>query len=296
LQQQFEQLQQQFQQQLQQFEQFEQLRFQQQLRGNRMTTTTGQSTRLSAEEVGYLTAGPGRAAETALARLIDTGAVRVSRDGLVSVVRQDGQGATTSLQRQVLGQLHTALRFELVVESAAYSPEAQSLHRMLHLRKLMQHPRRRGDAWWVCAVVAGVLILLGVVTTPVFYAGALIAAVLAHWLRGRGPVTTAGRQALLQVTAHDRVHAVALYGFCGTVDGRPVGELFDLPQSVVKMLPRKRHHGRSSSDGGSGGSVAGCGSCGSGCGTSGCASSGSSCSSSGGSSCSSGCGGGGGGD
>ncbi len=260
-----------------------------------MTTTTGQSTRLSAEEIGYLTAGPGRAAETALARLIDTGAVRVSRDGFVSVVRQDGQGATTSLQRQVLGQLHTAVRFELVVESAAHSPEAQSLHRMLQLRKLMQHPRRRGDAWWVCAVIAGVLVLLGVVTTPVFYAGALLAAVSAHWLRGRGPVTKSGEQALHQATAHDRVHAVALYGFCGKRDGQPVAELFDLPQSVVKMLPRKKHNGKSSSDRNHR-SVSGCSSCGSGCGSSGCASSGSSCSSSGGSSCSSGCGGGGGGD
>ncbi|ANZ34868.1 hypothetical protein BBK82_01000 [Lentzea guizhouensis] len=252
------------------------------------------------EEIGYLTAGPGRAAETALARLIDAGLVRVSREGLVSAVHQDGQGAATSVERQILAQLRTAVRFELVVQSAAYSSEVQWLHRQLHLRKLMQLPRRRGESWWAYPVIAVVLVLLGVVYWPVFLVGVPVAVLLFFWTRGRGPLTKAGLQVLLQTTAHDRVHAVALHGFCGRLDGRPVADLFGLPQKVVKMLPRKPNRRQSSSDGGGHGAAAGCGSCGSGCGSNSCASSsgGSSCSSSSGSSCSSGggCGGGGGGD
>ncbi|MGZ3147380.1 TIGR04222 domain-containing membrane protein [Lentzea chajnantorensis] len=260
---------------------------------DRMTTTTPQGTRLSAEEIGYLTAGPGRAAETALARLVDTGAVRVSRDGLVTAVRQDGQAATTSLERQVLDQLSTAVRFELVVESAAFSPEAQALHRYLVARRLMQPSRRRSDAWWTYLVLVAALLLLGVVSSPMFLIGVPVAVLLVVWARGREPLTKAGRQALLHATAHDRVHAVAVHGFCGKVDGRPVAGLFGLSQSVVRMLPRKGHLKKSTPD--RGGSS--CGSCGAGCGSSGCASSGSGCSSSGGSSCGGGgCGGGGGGD
>ncbi|KOV79030.1 TIGR04222 domain-containing membrane protein [Nocardia sp. NRRL S-836] len=258
-----------------------------------MTTTTPQDTRLSAEEIGYLTAGPGRAAEAALARLIDNGAVRVSRGALVSAVRRGDQDAGTSLERQILGQLRAAVRFELVVQTAAHSSEAQLLHRQLHLRKLMQPPRRRGESRWVFPVLAVVLLLLGVLVSPVLLLGVPVAVLLFLWLRGRGPVTRAGRQALLQATAHDRVHAVALHGFCGKLDGRPVAELFDLSQDVVRRLPRKQPRKSSSDGSGSGcGSAASCGSCGSGCGGNGCGSSGSSCSSGGG--CGGGCGGGGG--
>jgi uncharacterized protein (TIGR04222 family) len=283
-QQQFQLLEQQFE--LQQF---------QQLRGKLMATpTTAQGTQLSAEQVGYLTAGPGRAAETALARLIDAGLVRVSRDGLVTSVQQNNHGATTTVEARILSYARTPVRFDTIVQSTAHSTEMSQLHQHLLRRRLVQRPRRRNEAWWFSFLLAAGLLLLTFVA-PVLFLGVPIAVAFGLWQRGRKAITSEGKEALLRVTATDRVHAVALYGFCGKVNGHAVGDLFELSQSIVKMLPLKQHgKHRSSSDGG------GCGSsgssCGSGCGGSSCSSSssGSSCSS-GGSSCGGGgCGGGGG--
>ena len=288
LQQQFE-LQQQFQQQLQQL---------QQLRGKPMVTPlTAQGTQLSAEQVGYLSAGPGRAAETALARLIDGGLVRVSRDGLVTAVHQNNHGATTAVEARILSYARTPVRFDTIVQSTAYSTEMSQLHQHLLDRGLMQRPRRRNPAWGFSLVLAAVLLPLGF-ATPVLLLGVPIAVAFGLWQRGRKAITRAGKEALLHVAATDRVHNVAVYGFCGKVNRRPVADEFGLSQSIVKMLPLKRNRKRRSSSDGSG-CGAGCSSCGSGCGSSSCSSSssGSSCSSSSGSSCGGGgCGGGGGGD
>ncbi|GHH63619.1 TIGR04222 domain-containing membrane protein [Lentzea cavernae] len=244
---------------------------------------------LSAEEAGYLTDGSGRAAETVLARLIDTGRVRVSRDGLVSAVRQDDRGAITSIEARMLSQTRTAVRFGAVVMSATHSAEMTQLHRLLLDRGLMQRPRRRNDGWWFSLAVAGLLTLAGFVS-PVFFAGVPIALGFFVWQYGRSPVTQAGKDALRHVTAHDRVHAVALYGLTGKVGGQSVGELFDLPPNVVQMVPPKarEERRRSSSDRGSRRSSS----------SYGCGSTSSSCGSGSDSSCggSSGCGGGGGGD
>ncbi|GGU68368.1 TIGR04222 domain-containing membrane protein [Lentzea flava] len=262
-----------------------------------VTPVTSQGTRLSAEEIGYLTAGPGRAAETALARLIDAGLVRVSREGLVSAVHLNNHGAMTELERRTLSYARTGVRFDQVVQSTAYSTEMKRLHQHLLDQKLMQQPRRRHEGWWFPLVIAIVLVLLGF-STPVFFLGVPIALLFFVWQRGRKAVTQAGREALRHVVATDRVHAVALYGFCGKVNGRAVGDLFELSQSIVKMLPLKQNRKRKSSSDGGGGCGSSCSSCGSGCGSSSCSSSssGSSCSS-GGSSCGGGgCGGGGGGD
>ncbi|MDX8054866.1 TIGR04222 domain-containing membrane protein [Lentzea sp. BCCO 10_0798] len=257
------------------------------------TPTTAQGTWLSAEEAGFLTAGPRRAAETVLARLIDTGLVRVSRDGLVSAVHQNGQGATTSVEARMLSHAQTPVRFDTIVQSIARSTEVADLYRHLFSRRLMQVPRRRGDGWWFSLAVAGMLTLAGFVS-PAFFVGVPVALCFSFLQYGRSPVTKAGKEALKHVTAHDRVHAVALHGFTGKVGGQNVGELFDLPQSVVKMIPPKAHKAgkRSKADGGGCGAASSCSSCGttsSGCGGCG-GSSGSSC---GGSSS---CGGGGGGD
>ena len=265
-----------------------------------VTPTTVQGTQLSPEQIGFLTAGPGRAAETALARLIDVGLVRVSRGGHVSAVHQNNHGATTRVETRVLAQLRTPARFDEVVQRVAYSSEMKSLHQQLLDHKLMQRPRRRNEMWWAYLAVAGVLFVGGFAFPP-FFIGVPIALLLFVWTRGREAVTSTGKDALQKVTAHDRVHAVALYGFCGKVGGQKVGDLFELSQSIVRMLPLKQDRKKkSSSDGGGCGSVSTCSSCGSGCGSSSCSSSssGSSCSS-GGSSCGGGgggCGGGGGGD
>lgn len=264
-----------------------------------VTPVTAHGTQLSAEQIGFLTAGPGRAAESALARLIDADLVRVSRTGLVSAVHQNNYGATTRIETRVLAQLRTPARFDQVVRKVAYSSEMKSLHQQLIDQKLMQRPRHRNQMWWAYLAIAGVLFVGGFAFPP-FFIGVPIALLLFVWLRGREAVTSAGKEALRKVTAHDRVHAVALYGFCGEVGGQQVADLFEISQSVAKMLPLKQHHGKhakkSSSDGGGCGSASSCSSCGSGCGSSSCSSSssGSSCSS-GSSSCGGGgCGGGGG--
>lgn len=255
---------------------------------------------LSAEEAGYLAAGPGRAAETVLARLIDTGLVRVSRDGLVSAVHQDGQDATTSIEARMLNHARTPVRFGAVILSATHSAEMTQLHRHLLDRNLMQRGRRRNEGWWFSLAVAGLLVLAGI-PAPAFLFGVPIALGLFVWQYGRSPVTQAGTDALRQVTAHDRVHAVALYGFSGTVGDQRVGALFDLPESVARMVPPSDERrsspavGRRPSPKGRrtdwAGDAGGCGSTSSSCGSAG-GCSGSSSSSCGGGS---GCGGGGGG-
>lgn len=259
-----------------------------------VTPMTAPTTQLSAEQAGYLTAGPGRAAETALARLIDAGLVRVSRDGLVSAVHQTSHGATTPAEARLLNHARATLRFDAIVKSIANSTEMTQLHEHLLGRGLMQRPRRRSPAWVFSLGVAVFLVFLGF-STPAFLVGVPIALLFFVWQRGRSAVTKAGKEALRQVTASDRVHAVALYGFAGKVSGHKVGDLFDLSQSVVKMIPLKKKN-RSSSDGGGCGSASSCSSCGSGCGSSSSSCSSGSSGSSGGSSCGGGCGGGGGGD
>jgi uncharacterized protein (TIGR04222 family) len=258
-----------------------------------VTPMTSQGTQLTAEQVGYLTAGPGRAAETALARLLDAGLVRVSREGRVSAVHLSNHGAITPLEARTLSYARSGVRFDQVVRSTAVSTEMKALHQDLLDRRLLQRPRHRNPAWGFSLALAVALFLLGFVAAE-FFLAASIALLFALWQRGRGAVTRQGRQALLHVSATDRVHNVAVYGFCGKVNRRPVADDFGLSQSVVKMLPLRKHRKRRSSSDGGGSS---CSSCGSGCGSSGCAS-GSSCSSgsgcSSGSSCGGGCGGGGG--
>ena len=246
--------------------------------------TDTQGAWLSAEEAGFLTAGPGRAAETVLARLIDQGLLRVSRDGLVSAVHQDGQGATTSVEARMLSFARTPVQFNAIVLATRNCTEVAQLYRQLLSRELMRVPHRRHDSRWFSLAVAGVAVVLGFIS-PVFFVAAAIALGFFVWQNGSGPITRAGREALDQVKASDRVHVVALYGFDGRFRGQDVGELFDFPRRVVRTVPRRpaRARRRSIWNGG------GCGSSSS-CGSSGCGSSSSSCGGG------SGCGGGGGGD
>ncbi len=254
------------------------------------TPTTAQEVRLSPEQLGYLAAGPGRAVEAALARLIDRGLVRVSRDGLVTAVHQDGQGAGTGIERCVLDLVRTAVPLGTVVETVAHNPETRLVRDLLIQRKLMRLPRHHNEWWWVYLVVAAALALFGL-AVPEAFIGVVILVLVAFRLRGRTPLAPAGKALLERTTADDRVLAVALHGFRGKVAGRHVGDLFELPQHVVRTIRLKDRGKKSGSDGG-----AAVSSCGSGCGSSGCGSSGGSSCSSGGSSGGGGCGGGGGGD
>ncbi|MFD4640658.1 TIGR04222 domain-containing membrane protein [Lentzea sp. NPDC058436] len=253
------------------------------------TPATERGTRVPPERIGYLTAGPGRAAETALARLLDAGLVRVSRDGLVSAVHQGSYDTTTPVEVRILTGLNKPARFDAVVRNAAKSKEMRDLHDRLRAEGLTRKARPQLSVWWIFLVIGGVLALASL-TQVWLLIGTVGFLGTAWWTYGAKPLTRAGRAALEGASTRDRVIAVALEGFRGKVSGRPVGDLFDLPQSVVKTLPRKR---KGRAGGGAATSTAGCGS---GCGGSSCGSS-SSCSS--GSSCgggSSSCGGGGGGD
>ncbi|MFJ8966551.1 TIGR04222 domain-containing membrane protein [Lentzea sp. NPDC102401] len=259
------------------------------------TAATG--TRVSPEQIGYLTEGPGRAAETALARLLDAGLARVSRDGIVSAVHQNELGATTAVETLILIGLSKPVRFDAVVRNAAKSSEMRALHQQLRAQRLTRNPRPRLAAWWVFLAI-GVVLGLAAFLEPWTLFGAVGFLGFAYWTYGAKPLTRAGQAALKDVTASDRVLAVALEGFRGRIENRSVGELFGLPQSVVKMLPRKRKNKARRRGGRAASSAAACGSsaCGSsGCGSSSSCSSGSSCGG-GGSSCGGGGGGGGGGD
>ena len=177
------------------------------------TPTTAQGTWPSAEEAGFLTAGPRRAAETVLARLIDTGLVRVSRDGLVSAVHQNGQGATTSVEARMLSHAQTAVRFDTIVQSIARSTEIADLYRHLFSRRLMQVPRRRGDGWWFSLAVAGMLTLAR--RTDMTSRSELGLQLDAKLIAGATPVTGFVRAAWAHYYQRDAELAASLNGLPG---------------------------------------------------------------------------------
>lgn len=257
------------------------------------TPTSTRETQLPPEQIGYLAGGPGRAAETALARLLDADLVRVSRDGRVSAVQQQGCGTTTGLEAAILKSARTSIWFHKAVRTAAKGQEARAVHRHLLDAKLMRPGRKRTAVWWLLLSIGVLLGLLGILM-PGFFLGAIAFIGTGLWLRGRLPLTRAGKAALAGTQASDRVLAVARYGFFGTAAGQEVHELFELPKSVVNSAPGRQ---RAKSGKRRTGSAAGASSCGGGCGSSwsdnDSGGSGGSSDSGGGSSCGSGCGGGG---
>ncbi|MDX3662401.1 TIGR04222 domain-containing membrane protein [Streptomyces sp. ID05-26A] len=255
------------------------------------TPTEARDTRVSPEQIGHLVGGPQRAAETALARLLDAGLVRVSREGMVSAVHETDLGVTTAVETSILVNLRKPARFDLVVRKAATSAEMRALHQKLRAERLMRTPRPKLGAWWVFLAI-GIVLALAAFLEPWTLLGAVGFLGFAYWSYGAKPLTRAGKAALEGLSADDRVLTVAKEGFRGRIGNRAVGDLFGLPQSVVKTLPRKkkprRGKGRGAASAGAGcGAAGGCGS--SSCGSSSCSSSGSSCGGG------SGCGGGGGG-
>ncbi|MDX3662400.1 TIGR04222 domain-containing membrane protein [Streptomyces sp. ID05-26A] len=175
-----------------------------------MVTTT----RFSPEEIGYLAGGPTRSAETALARLLQAGLIRVSRSGDVSAVHRDRHGAATPVEARVLAHLGTPVRFDLVVKAAAAdSAEMRAVHDRLRDQGLTRTPGR--------------------------------------WFR-TSPVTRAGKAVVRRTPPIGTVLAVALHGFHGTIGGLLVGNLFALPHTAVQSLPRKGKAAAAGTSGGAG--------------------------------------------
>ncbi|WNV83780.1 TIGR04222 domain-containing membrane protein [Umezawaea sp. Da 62-37] len=286
-----------------------------------MTSGTRTSGRpgISAEEFGYLSGGPGRAAEVAVVRLLEGGLLRISREGVVSAVASGAAGAGTPLEAYVLGAARTGRMLGDLVKSTATSEAASSLRLHLVERGLVVSDSRR-KAMSRIQVLGLVVALAGFASVGLFHLhigiaiGLLVLALLIRWFarRLRRPVRRAGRREARRVAVApgDRVGMVAQMGLLGRIGQFPrqyhVWEMLGIAPSAGATLrkgkrPRTNDGGTmyasscsscsSCSGGGCGADNSGCGSSGGSCGSSS-GDSGSSCSS--GSSCGSSCGGGGG--
>ncbi|WP_158842744.1 TIGR04222 domain-containing membrane protein [Saccharothrix deserti] len=247
---------------------------------------------LEPEEQAFLAGGPGRAAEVAVVALLDAGALRISREGLVSGVQGHGR-ARTPLQACVLRSVPRSLGD--LISVTADSAEAQALRQHLISRGLVVSPGRRravrrARQLVVAAAVGAVFAKIALDLPFAVAGGAVVGALLVSLVLGRArrPLTGAGRLAvrrLRQATvSSDRLVLVAAYGLLGRVERRYVWSVLGIEPSAAATLRRRTS--------GSGPDSGGCG----GCSTSSSGSD-SGSSDSGGSSCGGGgCGGGGGGD
>jgi uncharacterized protein (TIGR04222 family) len=255
------------------------------------------------EELGCLAGGPARAAEVALARLIQAGLVRVSREGVLSAVHVPGARPATPLEAQILSGLRHGRHLNDVIHGAFSSAEAAGLRAHLINRRLLRRRRSmrpRLYPWLFMLapllVVAGFVNLvwpelpqellpqLGEFPFWYFFAAGALAFVLGSVLAVRDPGrlrTRAGyvlmKRAQRRVSPHDPVRAVAVHGLRGRIGGLAIAGMFGLSAVVVGTLPGRDTTGSSS--------------CGGGCSSSSCGSDGGG---DGGSSCGGGCGGGGG--
>ncbi|GGU68361.1 TIGR04222 domain-containing membrane protein [Lentzea flava] len=225
----------------------------------------------TAEEIGFLAGGPGRAAEVALARLMDGGLVRFSREGLVTAVHQNGYGATTPLEAHILAGLGGVGRpVGLVVGPTANSHEMGALRRSLVDRAVVR--RQWGRARGGVVALRVLLVLLGIafLAAGLFADRNLLAVTIVAWfvaflMRDKKMLTPIGRGVLghARRNPRGRVDAVALHGL----------------RAGMGIAPMRHHHGRRKSRSDGGGCGSGCSSSyDHGCGSSSCSSS--SCSSS----------------
>jgi len=257
-------------------------------------SSTPQRVDRTAEEIGFLAGGPGRAAETALARLVDGGLVRFSREGLVTAVHQNGHGATTALEAFILTGLNGAGRpIGLVVGPAAHSHEMAALRDSLSGKALIRRAWGRGSggraAFRVLLIFLGIGFLgAALLVDRNLLAVAVVAFFVAFLLRDKKMLTPLGKGVLghARMNPRDRVDAVALYGLRGVVGRRRVSDLYDLPPNLLYVAPLYPRHGKKKSSSDSGGCGSSCGSASS-CSTSSCSSSSCSSSSCSSSSCSS---------
>ena len=173
----------------------------------------------SAEEIGFLAGGPGRAAEAVLARLLDGGLVRISREGLVTAVHQNGYGARTALEAYVLAGLQgTARPIQQVVQVTRASHEMGALHQSLVDRGMVH--RRFGKPRGGRIALRVVLFMLAFVS--VFVAFAIDARLflltallvfLAILLRNPGRLTRNGKTVwMYAMRTRSSADSVALFG------------------------------------------------------------------------------------
>jgi uncharacterized protein (TIGR04222 family) len=268
---------------------------------------------ISVEEFGFLSGGPGRAAEVAVVRLLEAGLLRISREGVVSAVSATAQGATTPLEAYALGAARTGRMLGDLVKTTATSPALEALRQHLVDRGLLVSPGRRKLCGTIRALALfGVLCAMASVALfhvhVVIGIGLLLLAVLVRWFAGRlrRPVRRAGRREVRMITvmSDDRPGIVAQHGLTGRIGKFPrayyVWEMLGIAPSAGATLRRRKPAGDTTYAG----SCSSCSSCSSsscGADNSGCGSSSSSCGSGdsgsscgGGSSCGSSCGGGGG--
>lgn len=251
----------------------------------------------SAEEIGFLAGGPGRAAEAVLSRLLDGGLVRISREGLVTAVHQNGYGARTALEAYVLAGLQgTARPIQQVVQVARASHEMGALHQSLVDRGMVH--RRFGRPRGGRIALRVVLFLLAFVS--VFVAFAIDARLflltallvfLAILLRNPGRLTRNGKTVwMYAMRTRGSADSVALFGLRRGKQRTTSSSTPYVGTSGCSSYDWDHHScGGTSSCGGSSCSSSSCSSSSSSCGSSSssCSSSSSSCSSSSSSSCSS---------
>ncbi|GAA1313324.1 hypothetical protein GCM10009634_82280 [Saccharothrix xinjiangensis] len=290
------------------------------------TGAGGSAPELWPEEQAYVMAGPGRAAEVALVSLVDAGAVRISREGVVSPVHRAGR-LWSPLQTRVLRVI--PMPMGTAIAATAAGAEAKAMRQDLIARGYLTPPGRqvamRRLRWFLLlaasaalvltialdlpfAVTAAVAVVALVGSTATSRAGRpLTSAGLAAARRLRLAATDAERRlngtptrpksapawmAVSTLSAADRLVLLACHGLLGRIGRRNVWEVLGVEPAAAKTLRRRK---RTSGGGGGSSCSGGCGSCsGSNCGgggDSGSSSGGSSCGGGGG-----GCGGGGGGD
>ncbi|MFJ5984118.1 TIGR04222 domain-containing membrane protein [Lentzea sp. NPDC092896] len=258
-------------------------------------SSTPHQTTWSAEEIGFLSGGPGRAAEAVLARLLDGGLVRISREGLVTAVHQNGYGAQTALEAYVLAGLRgTARPINQVVQVTRASHEMGALHESLVARGVVhrQFGKPRGGKI-ALRVILFMLAFVSVfvafaIDTRLFLLTALLV-FLAILLRNPGRLTRNGKTVWMYALRNPRSSAdsVALFGLRRGKQRSATSTSYIAASSCSSYDWDHHNCGGTSSCGGSTCSTGGCNSS-SGCGSSSssCSSSSSSCSSSS-SSCSS---------
>jgi uncharacterized protein (TIGR04222 family) len=252
------------------------------------------------EELGCLAGGPARAAEVALARLLRTGLVRISREGVVTAVHRN-PGRVTPLEARILNSTLVGRYLHDVLREAAASPEAEGLRSHLADRGLLRHRRSwrpRLSPWLSLLGACIVLVGFAVVVFPevleplpaavprfadvpswVFFVAGPLLIIWASVLRARDPGrlrTRAGYLAVKRAGRHvspqDPLHAIAVLGLRGKIGGVAVAGLIGLTPAMVEMLPARDTSSSSScgsgcsssSCGGDGGCGSGCGGCGGG--------------------------------